>query len=79
MKDFLFTAKRQKAEILWFVACFCSAMLINFFAIVFYQTAWKELYTQLLWVAIITCVLYAVSVGIRICLYLIKRFLFARR
>ena len=75
MKDIVLTAKRQKAEILWFAASFCGANLINFFSILYYSTAWKELYTQLLWVSIITIVLYAFSVGIRMCIYLIKKFL----
>ena len=78
MRDFLFTAKRQKTEIIWFIACFCGTVLINVVSIIFYQTSWKELYTQILWVAIITCALYAVSVGVRVGLYLIKSFL-ARR
>jgi len=78
MKDFLFTAKHQRAEIIWFIACFCVAVLLNVFSIIFYQTTWKELYTQMLWVAIITCALYAVSVGVRLCIYLIKRYLIRR-
>jgi len=75
MKEILLTTKRQKAEIGWFIACFCGAVLINIFSIVFYKTLWKELYTQILWVGIITIALYAISVGIRVCFYLIKRFL----
>jgi len=78
MRDFLITTKQQKTEIIWFIACFCCAVLLNVFSIFFYQTSWKELYTQLLWVAIITCVLYAVSVGIRICIFLIRKFLIRR-
>ena len=75
MKEIIISPKRQKAEIYWLIACLCSAILINIFSIAFYQTAWKELYTQLLWVAIITCVLYAVSIGIRVCIYLIKKYI----
>jgi len=73
MKDFLFSAKQQKAELIWLAACFCGAILINIFSILYYQTAWSELYSQWIWVSIITFVLYAVSVGIRVCIYLIKR------
>ena len=73
MNDILLTAKRQKQEMKWFAACFCAAILINVFAIIIYKTLWSELFTQFLWVILITCFLYAVSVGIRIAFYLIKR------
>ena len=79
MKDYLFTAKQQKAEISWFIACFCSAVLMNVFAIIFYQTSWNELYTQILWVALITCGLYALSLAIRVCIYLINRYMLRKQ
>jgi len=72
MKDLLITSKRQKTEIIWFVICFCVAELINLISIIIYDTSWSDLYTQILWVLIITCLLYAVSVALRVCLYLIK-------
>ena len=78
MRDIVITGKRQKAEILWILACFFGAILMNFFAIIGYKTQWNELYSQILWVLLITCVLYAISVGLRVALYLIKR-LFSRK
>ena len=72
MKDILITSKRQKAEIFWLIACFGIAELINIISIIFYDTSWSELYTQFLWVLIITCLLYAVSIAFRVCLYLIN-------
>ena len=74
MKDILFSTKRQKAEIIEIVACFFAAFLINVFSIIYYKTSWSELYTQWLWVLIITCVLYIISVGVRICYYWVRRF-----
>lgn len=73
MKDLIFTSKQQKMELIWVAACFCIAILMNVFSIIGYKTLWSELYTQLLWVLIITCFLYAISVGIRIAIYLSKR------
>jgi len=73
MKDITITSKRQKAEMFWLAACFCMAILLNVFSIMLYKTDWSEVYTQILWVLIITCALYAVSVGIRFTVYLIKR------
>jgi NADH:ubiquinone oxidoreductase subunit K len=39
---------------------------MNVYAIVAFNTEWKELYTQLLWVLAIAVFLYAVSVGVRL-------------
>jgi len=73
MKDITISSKQQKIELIWLSACFVTAVLINVFSIILYKTHWKEMYTQILWVLLIFCVLYALSVGIRICIYLIKR------
>ena len=73
MKDIILSTKRQKAELKWIMACFFAAILMNVCSIIVYKTLWSELYSQILWVLIITCVLYAVSVGIRICLYFVKK------
>ena len=75
MKEIIITPKRQKTEIMWLARCFIAAVLMNVFAIIGYQTAWKELYTQILWVFIITCVLYAISMGVRVAFFWIKRLL----
>ena len=73
MKDLIITPKQQKAEMIWLVASFFGAVLLNFFSILWYKTNWSEIYTQILWVLLITCVLYVISVGIRLAIYLIKR------
>jgi uncharacterized membrane protein YczE len=74
MKDIVFTPKQQKNELIWIAACLCAAVLINVLAIILYKTEWSEFYTQLLWVLLIACVLYAISVGFRVILYFVKRF-----
>jgi uncharacterized membrane protein YbhN (UPF0104 family) len=74
MKDILITSKRQKSEMIWLVVCFCVAELINLTTIIVYGTSWSELYTQILWVLLFTVFLYAVSIAIRVCLYLIIKY-----
>ncbi len=66
MKDIVFTVKRQRTELIVFGVCLLVSFLINVYAIVTFNTEWKELYTQLLWVLAIAVFLYAVSVGIRL-------------
>ena len=73
MKDLIITPKQQKAELIWLGASFLGAVLLNVFSIVWYKTNWSEIYTQILWVLLITCVLYVISIGIRFGIYLIKR------
>lgn len=66
MKDIVFTAKRQRTELIVFGVCLLVSFLMNVYAIVAFNTEWKELYTQLLWVLAIAVLLYAVSVGVRL-------------
>ena len=74
MKDILLTVKFQKSEIKWIIASFCVAVLTNIVSILVYNTAWTEIYSQILWVLIIACVYYAISVAFSVMIFLIKRF-----
>ncbi|MDR3261389.1 MAG: hypothetical protein LBT78_06090 [Tannerella sp.] len=65
MKDIRFSAKRQKQELCLLCAGLAVAFALNVFAILFYHTEWKELWTQLLWVVCIGIGLYALSVVLR--------------
>ena len=73
MKDIVITSKQQKAELLWLAVCFMGAVLLNIVSIIWFHTNWSEAYTQILWVLLFTCILYALSVGIRIAIFLFKR------
>jgi hypothetical protein len=73
MKDLHISAKRQKSELKWSAGCFCVAILLNILSIIMYKTLWSEIFTQLLWVLIITCALYVVSVFVRVIFYFIKK------
>jgi len=71
MKDILFTVKQQKTEIKYMLACLLLAFGINIFAIISYNTEWKELHTQLFIVLIIAVVFYILSVIFRLIFALI--------
>jgi hypothetical protein len=65
MKDIQFTAKRQKQELYWLCASVAASFVLNVYAIIAYQTEWKELWTQSVRVVCIGAGFYALSVLIR--------------
>jgi len=74
MKDIQIPVKLQKNELKWLAGCFCVAFMTNILSIIIYQTPWSEIFSQFLWVLIITGVFYAVSVIPRVLFCLIKRY-----
>lgn len=73
MKDIHISVKRQKLEIKIFCACILLACLMNIISILCYQTEWSELWTQSLWMLVIACVLYGLSVLLRLLYYGVRR------
>ncbi|WP_029902562.1 hypothetical protein [Prevotella sp. 10(H)] len=74
MKDIKFniTAKRQKTELIIFAACFLFAFLLNVYSIIAFETEWKELYTQLLWVLSLSVGFYFLILFLRLVYWLIR-------
>lgn len=71
MKDILFTVKQQKREIMYIVASLLLAIIVNVFAILYYGTEWKELYTQWFAIFVLAMVFYFLTVLLRLILWLI--------
>ena len=73
MKDIniTITTKRQRTEILIWGVCFVLAFLLNIISIIVFDTEWKELFTQLLWVFCLSIGFYALMVFFRILFRLI--------
>ncbi|WP_102406987.1 hypothetical protein [Parabacteroides bouchesdurhonensis] len=73
MKDIniTITTKRQRTEILIWGVCFVLAFLLNIISIIVFDTEWKELFTQLLWVFCLSIGFYALIVFFRILFRLI--------
>lgn len=58
MKDIIITVKQQKREIkIWLIALLV-AFLLNVCAIWVYDTEWSELWTQGVWVLILSFLIY---------------------
>lgn len=61
MKEIVLSVKRQKTEIKIFCVCIALAYLMNIISIIAYGTSWSELWTQSLWMLLITCGFYGLS------------------
>lgn len=77
MRDLILTAKRQKIEIKIWSVCLFFAFLMNIISIIIYETSWSELWTQALWMLVLSCIFYGLTVLFRllykgICLLLRK-------
>ena len=77
MRDLILTAKRQKIEIKIWSVCLFFAFLMNIISIIIYETSWSELWTQALWILVLSCIFYGLTVLCRllykgICLLLRK-------
>ena len=63
MKEIVLSVKRQKTEIKIFCVCIALAYLMNIIS------SWSELWTQSLWMLLITCGFYGLSVVLRLLYY----------
>lgn len=72
MKETIITGKRKKQELLILTICLALAFLLNILSIFSYNTDFKELYSELPTVFILTLILYLISVGIRAGMHIIN-------
>ena len=72
MKDTIITVKRKRIEIASLIVCFIIANLVNWYAIVHYKTSYRELFTSLGYVIILTLALYLLWTVIRLIFYAFK-------
>lgn len=79
MKDIKITTKRQKTELMIWGCCFLFAFLLNVLSIIIFDTEWKELYTQLLWVFSLSIGFYFLALFFRLLYWLIKNMVRKKR
>jgi len=75
MKDITISGKTIKKELLILVILFVLAYALNIFAIAYYKTLWKELYSSLFYVFAFAFALYLLLIPIRILQHLILKVL----
>ena len=72
MKDTLVTARRKKTEIITALVCFALAFLLNIVCIIVYKTPFKEVFTQIGYIVVISVTLYVIWTAIRLLVWLIR-------
>lgn len=80
MKDIkiTITTKRQRTEIRLLGVCIVLAFLLNIISIIVFNTEWKELYTQLLWVISLGLGIYFLVLFLRL-VYGVVRLIFSKK
>lgn len=73
MKDTIITARRKKIEIATLIICFIIADLVNWYAIAHYKTSYRELFTSLGYVVVLTLALYLLWTVIRLIFHAVRR------
>lgn len=66
MTDIIITSKRIKRELYILLGCFIASVLINVGAIVYYNTFWRELITQIGYEVVIAVSLYLIILIFRL-------------
>ena len=72
MKDTVITADVKRRELWILLACFAVANVINWVAIIKFATPWYEVFSQIGYVVVTTCILYALRWVLRIGWRLLK-------
>ena len=72
MKDILLTVKQQKREIRYILTSLLLAIGVNIYAIIYYETEWKELYSQWFAVLVLAVFFYFVLAFFRCTFWLIS-------
>ena len=66
MKDTVISAAVKRREFKIWLACFVVANVVNWAAIIKYQTPWYEIFTQIGYVVVTSLVIYALIAILRI-------------
>ena len=66
MKDTIISAATKRRELYILLACFVVANIVNWAAIIKFSTPWYEIFTQIGYITVTTCVLYGLLLIVRI-------------
>ena len=74
MKDITISGKRIRTELKWLLGCFVAALIFNVYAIISYQTSWKEFITSLHVVVLLSLVFYVLLLFFRLLVTMVLRY-----
>ena len=72
MKDTVITADVKRRELWILLGCFVVANVVNWVAIIKFETPWFEVFSQIGYVVVTTCILYILLWVLRLGWYLLK-------
>ena len=75
MKNIIITPRQIRREVFFLIVAFVVANLMNVFAIVGYDSSWKELYTSIPILLMLSVVLYFLMGLIRLIYYAVTKLL----
>ena len=73
MKDTLITAERKRTELKTAGVCLLLAVLVNVGCIIYYQTPFYEVFTQIGYTLILALGFYLIYTAIRLIIWLFRR------
>jgi hypothetical protein len=74
MKDIIISTSRIKKELTWLIGSFIFSIIFNIYSIIRYDTGWKELFTQIHVLLILTLLVYFLLLLLRLLVGLVLRF-----
>ena len=73
MKDTVISAAVKRRELKSWLVCFIVANIVNWAAIIKYQTPWYEIFTQIGYVVVSSLLLYGLLLLVRIAYKILRR------
>jgi hypothetical protein len=73
MKDTVISAAVKRRELKIWLVCFIVANIVNWAAIIKYQTPWYEIFTQIGYVVVSSLLLYGLLLLVRIAYKILRR------
>lgn len=73
MKDTVISAAVKRRELKIWLVCFIVANIVNWAAIIKYQTPWYEIFTQIGYVVVSSLIIYGLLLLVRIAYKILRR------
>jgi len=79
MKPTIISPETKKTELKIILLCFIVSLTLNILGIIIFETSWKELFTQIHIVLLLTLIMYVVIILLRIIFSSVKKVVFGKK